>query len=651
NKEFISILLEENQDGLVVEGVDFLSEQALINVEQRFSEQDEELRKIQKKNLFIKNKKVISNPIDTLEIDVKLLIIDKMATGIHSTNDISSDEFYARKLQKEEEDRAKEEARRKRAALFRKRIRELSSSDQIQVVQNDEDDDIIVIDDDDEDNVNRRQLNSRPRNTSPKKKESPRNEDTNSDELLARRLQEEFDKELATSLSRNEPNPFRRHNSLSQINSSSTDNNNSNFRIPDSIQSDILFNLARERNTRNNNNNPTSINSPFNSNNIMYNSSRSSNSNNNNDPINDLATAFNFIHNQQFMDDFLSDDNQNTRNRNNSNVPNNNRRQTNTRNQTNRIASNLLLGGSSLRGRGRQNPLFGLLANQRDFTADDYDSLLRLDELNGVKKCLNKQEIESLPTFQFRENNETPEENTCSICFEVYTTKDKLTSLACLHKFHKNCIKDWLKESRQCPLCKKDAINGRLNPSRTLLLLCDMQDKFAPHIQYFNQIVDNSGRLVDIAKHLNVPYIATEHYPKGLGPTVPLLKQKCENIKVFEKTLFSMCTKDLVDHINKEMPDYQSVLLCGIEAHACVLSTCLDFLDIGKDVHVIVDAVSSRSLVDRKYAIERMKQSGAFLTTSESIVFQLCKNANHPKFKEIQKLIKHPSHDTGLLKI
>ena len=83
-----------------------------------------------------------------------------------------------------------------------------------------------------------------------------------------------------------------------------------------------------------------------------------------------------------------------------------------------------------------------------------------------------------------------------------------------------------------------------------------------------------------------------------------------------------------------------------------MLSTCLDFLELGKDVHLVVDSISARSLGHRKYAIERMKQSGAFVTTSESVMFQLCKNAKHPKFKEIQKLIKTPSSsDTGLLSL
>ncbi|XP_039769307.1 isochorismatase domain-containing protein 2 isoform X2 [Ornithorhynchus anatinus] len=78
-------------------------------------------------------------------------------------------------------------------------------------------------------------------------------------------------------------------------------------------------------------------------------------------------------------------------------------------------------------------------------------------------------------------------------------------------------------------------------------------------------------------------------------------------------------------------------------------STALDLLDRGLDVHVVADACSSRSQVDRLLALSRMRQSGAFLTTSESLILQLVRDAAHPRFKEVQKLIKHPAPDSGLL--
>ena len=143
---------------------------------------------------------------------------------------------------------------------------------------------------------------------------------------------------------------------------------------------------------------------------------------------------------------------------------------------------------------------------------------------------------------------------------------------------------------------------GRLNPARTFLLLCDLQEKFTKTIQHFDEIFEASNRLLEASKLLQIPVVVTEHYPKGLGQTVPSLRAKVEaypDAKIIEKTLFSMCTPEFLEHLNKTRPDYDSVILCGIEAHACILATCLDLREAGKDVHVIVDAVSSRNSADR----------------------------------------------------
>ncbi|EPB69198.1 isochorismatase family protein [Ancylostoma ceylanicum] len=112
-------------------------------------------------------------------------------------------------------------------------------------------------------------------------------------------------------------------------------------------------------------------------------------------------------------------------------------------------------------------------------------------------------------------------------------------------------------------------------------------------IKFFPEIVKTSKRMVDAAKILDIPIFVTEQYPKGLGHTVPDLG--LADIKKYEKTRFSMCVPDLVPAIN----DSNNIILVGIEAHACVLQTTLDLLEKGKNVHVVVDAVSSRTLPDR----------------------------------------------------
>lgn len=110
-----------------------------------------------------------------------------------------------------------------------------------------------------------------------------------------------------------------------------------------------------------------------------------------------------------------------------------------------------------------------------------------------------------------------------------------------------------------------------------------------------------------------------------------------------------MVTNRVSDLLTRNHPNVKSIILCGIESHVCVQGTALSLLEKGFDVHVVVDAVSSRTQLDRKVSFERMKQAGAFLTTSESVILGLLSDAAHPRFREVQKLIMHPAGDTGLI--
>ena len=112
-----------------------------------------------------------------------------------------------------------------------------------------------------------------------------------------------------------------------------------------------------------------------------------------------------------------------------------------------------------------------------------------------------------------------------------------------------------------------------------------------------------------------------------------------------------MLTSEVLDMLKKEHPMTKAVILCGIEAHVCVQGTCLQLLERGYDVHIPVDAVSSRTQIDRMFAFDRMKTAGAFLTTSESIILGLLGGSDHPKFREVQKLILSPAPDSGLLNL
>ncbi|BFZ16239.1 hypothetical protein BsWGS_19278 [Bradybaena similaris] len=187
---------------------------------------------------------------------------------------------------------------------------------------------------------------------------------------------------------------------------------------------------------------------------------------------------------------------------------------------------------------------------------------------------------------------------------------------------------------------------GKVVVKNTALFICDLQEKFRSTIKHFPQITQVSGRLLAAANVLQMPVLVTEQYPKGLGHTVSELD--VVGHKVFPKTVFSMFVPDVQRELEK-YKDIKSVVLCGIETHACIQQTVFDLLENDYDVHVVVDACSSRSLVDRMYALQRIREAGAHLTTSESIILGLVRDSSHPKFKDIQKLIMEVAPDSALL--
>uniref|UniRef100_A0A146VQS7 Isochorismatase domain containing 2 n=1 Tax=Fundulus heteroclitus TaxID=8078 RepID=A0A146VQS7_FUNHE len=173
---------------------------------------------------------------------------------------------------------------------------------------------------------------------------------------------------------------------------------------------------------------------------------------------------------------------------------------------------------------------------------------------------------------------------------------------------------------------------GRLSTKDAVLFLCDMQEKFRPNIFQFTNIVSNAARLLQASRILGIPAILTEQYPKGLGPTVPELG--ASDLTAHSKTSFTM----IIEEVEKELQALGSpkkAILCGIEAHACIACTTYDLLEKGIEVHIVADAVSSRSQTDRLFALSRLKQSGAYLTTTEAVLLQLVQDARHPNFKEV----------------
>ena len=177
-----------------------------------------------------------------------------------------------------------------------------------------------------------------------------------------------------------------------------------------------------------------------------------------------------------------------------------------------------------------------------------------------------------------------------------------------------------------------------MNRDDTALVVVDVQEKLMPLIAGGERIVWNIRRLLDGAKILGVDVVATEQYPQGLGHTLAELAERIDG-EIPDKLHFSCGTcGDLFS--NLAAADIHRLLLCGIEAHVCVQQTALDLLAAGFGVYLAVDAVGSRSDLDREVALRRMELSGVTLTTTEAALFEWCEKSGTPEFKQISALVR-----------
>ena len=184
---------------------------------------------------------------------------------------------------------------------------------------------------------------------------------------------------------------------------------------------------------------------------------------------------------------------------------------------------------------------------------------------------------------------------------------------------------------------------GKLTPSNTALLVCDVQERFRPLIYKMETVINTTKFMTSVAKELNVPAVVTQQYTKVFGPTISDAFANPEDIgsnsvPVFEKKKFSMCTEEFSQHLSSL--NKTSFLMVGIEAHVCLQQTCLDLLEQGHDVHIIADGVSSQQKYDREIALRRMESCGAYVTTAQSAAFMLLGSADHDNFKAVSKLVK-----------
>lgn len=181
---------------------------------------------------------------------------------------------------------------------------------------------------------------------------------------------------------------------------------------------------------------------------------------------------------------------------------------------------------------------------------------------------------------------------------------------------------------------------AQLNLEDSLVLIIDVQDKLLNAVFNKEQVEKKSAIVAEASKILGIPVVVTEQYPKGLGNTIPAVKDAlAEDTEIFEKTAFSaLNNEEILEAIKKH--NKKQILIFGIETHICVSQTTAALRELGYEVSVIKDACGSRAEEEYLAGLERMKDNGAYIVTTEIALFEWLKGAKHPNFKAVQALIK-----------
>lgn len=180
----------------------------------------------------------------------------------------------------------------------------------------------------------------------------------------------------------------------------------------------------------------------------------------------------------------------------------------------------------------------------------------------------------------------------------------------------------------------------RLKREDCILVAIDYQERLVPAMADQKRLLETSAKLVEGFRILNLPILVTQQYPKGLGQTVDFMKEAAGKEAFYlDKVTFSAWKdENFVEEFLKR--GRRTAVVIGIEAHVCEQQTVLDLLEEGFTVYVAADCISSRSEKDKDYAIQRMAQAGAVITTYESILFELLGWSKAEEFKQISALVK-----------
>ena len=182
----------------------------------------------------------------------------------------------------------------------------------------------------------------------------------------------------------------------------------------------------------------------------------------------------------------------------------------------------------------------------------------------------------------------------------------------------------------------------RIKREETVALFVDLQERLMPAMDQSEAVVRRNVRLLEGLHILGVPSVFLRQYPKGLGDIVPELRAVAGVYTPFDKLAYSAMQDVAIaaEFERLRVCGVKNVIVTGVESHVCVLQSCVDLVEAGFRPVLVTDCVSSRCADEKEIALRRAVQEGVLLTTTESILFELCMVAGTDEFKAISKLVK-----------
>jgi nicotinamidase-related amidase len=178
-----------------------------------------------------------------------------------------------------------------------------------------------------------------------------------------------------------------------------------------------------------------------------------------------------------------------------------------------------------------------------------------------------------------------------------------------------------------------------LEKANTGLIIIDVQEKLMQVMGRKQSIIENIKKLLLLSKLFKLPVILTEQYPKWLGSTVPEIIESLPVYKPISKLYFNCCDEEAFNEQLNSV-DLKTIILTGVESHICIFQTCTSLLEKGYQIHLPQDAIGSRTNENWHVGIELSKKAGAFITSTETVIYQILKKAGTKEFKQMLKVMK-----------